>query len=58
MRIDQVIPDATGTVEINRPPAEDPPAVDDGNPANDTAEIVTNPTAGGGGGLPVTGTAA
>lgn len=58
LRIDRVIPDATGLVEVNRPPAADAEPADDGNPTNDIAEVVLNPTSDGGGdggGLPVTG---
>ncbi|MGH3682340.1 MAG: hypothetical protein ACRDT2_19060, partial [Natronosporangium sp.] len=58
LRIDQVIPDVTGRVEVNQSAGEPTPPADI-NPDNDLAEIVVNPTAGGGtgGGLPVTGSA-
>lgn len=63
LRIDTVVPDAAGTVEVNVPCACDGsfPRDKDLNPANDKAKLVVNPTGGGagggeGGGLPVTGT--
>jgi hypothetical protein len=46
-RVDQVVADATGTFQVD--------LAGDTNDANDTARIVLNPTAAGGGGLPVTG---
>jgi hypothetical protein len=56
LRIDEVIADAAGAVQVNQPPAPGESSPEDGNPGNDTAEIVAN-AGGGGGGLPVTGAA-
>ena len=59
LRIDRVIPDATGLVEVNQA-AGQPTKPADRNPDNDVAEILVNATGGGGGtggGLPTTGTA-
>jgi LPXTG-motif cell wall-anchored protein len=63
LRIDKVISNAAGTVEVNVPcPCEGFPRELDLKPANDKAKLLVNPASGGpgggggeGGGLPVTG---
>jgi hypothetical protein len=56
LRIDRVVPNATGTVVVNG--GDSPVFRRDRNPANNKAQIVANATGGtGGGGLPVTGSA-
>ncbi|MET7747256.1 LPXTG cell wall anchor domain-containing protein [Micromonospora sp. NPDC005367] len=64
LKVDAVVPDATGTVVINAK-CECEGFTEDTNPANDTAKILLNPTNGQGGGqgdgdddggsLPITG---
>ncbi|MEE6258299.1 LPXTG cell wall anchor domain-containing protein [Plantactinospora sonchi] len=59
LRIDEVVANATGKVEINYP-CECEGRDSDADKSNDTAKILVNATEGGGGageGLPVTGTA-
>ncbi|MGX9882490.1 hypothetical protein [Streptomyces sp. NPDC002276] len=43
LRIDRVVPDATGHVTVH--PHTDKPVTFDPNSANDTAEVIVNPTA-------------
>jgi hypothetical protein len=58
LRIDTVIPDATGKIVL-KDEASGYPGYHDGSPANNTASLVVNGTddGGQGGGLPVTGPA-
>lgn len=54
VRLDRADSGASGTVSLMHL-TDDGQVVADRDPANDTAKIMVNPTAGAGGGLPVTG---
>jgi hypothetical protein len=56
LRVDKVVANAKGLVEVNTPcECEGFPRELDLNPANDKAALIANPSGGSGGGLPVTG---